>query len=798
MFLRLFNFTNSIAGSISLSEDEGDTDNNDVIDDDRPRNPLPGNRSRDTREHLVIPNEERVHDKQKSKSMEEVIDDLFKQTQCNIDSIYRNGLESMDIETYRSDTVTPDTCMKRLEEDLMRSPADRLRSPTDKKSTPTKTNNNTTKVVKNGPVEQMNNPEMANLLNEVSIWAHDRQQWLLEDSRLKPSEGNTRESTVASLSFEGKAIAEVSRSNGDNGKCSNWISDQRKLSDGSEVSKINGLLTGPKLFRSTSKSPRNVSFGSADKDMPNSKQSSDNHSVSKHSTRAETGRIGANKDIQILDMNTDSDVTSVFKSDDKSSVFPEPWTADMYTATSKCENDRSTLNDNLSELDEKVGFRARSPGSWLSSNGSCSNLMVNHVNPNSARDCFEVPRGKNETPEYFTATPDIITDSTNNVIRAGGKSHQILRQAPKVHTPFLGAEKFVVPVPTTPAIPNRPLHKNTQLKPISSLRTSNTKAELNHFPSLPGMRGASHSFMSARNMNEYENSLGGQVIRPFSEIPLTTTGSSSGVPQGPDASHPYIQAMMRPLSETTTNKRGGKIGMGPIMATQDRQTYARDIINAIEKQRLQPQQDAFHINIPTPVPEGTPDGEMDNSKPKPEPTKKRHKVFNNNLIRGGYNYDKHSRKNSQSFSERHNSGEPPQLTHSVSFQGGPSGTNPATTSVSDLSFSMRDSSAGYGNPISGDRHNPIPKQVYDQRLMNGNYMDFSQTQQTKPGNDCANVSRNNSLQTHSLGSSVQNYGTDGAQTSAANHQTAEKFRKMRSRRDQEMEWLMKDAAETEV
>ena len=801
----------TILGSISLSEDEGETDDNEVVEQDRPQNPMPGNRSRGDKLHaMVAPNEERGNNKPKSHSMEQVIDDMFQQTQYNIDTIYRHGLESMDIETYRSDTITPDTCMKRLEEELMRPSAgtdsQTKHKDVQKNAKNKKTNKEANTNGKTGKEANMNNEEMDNLLNEVSIWAVDRQKWLLEDSKITP-EPNTRESTTASPNFDGKAIAEVSRSNsGTKERCSNWVTDQdqRRPSEGSDALKINGLLTGPKLFRSTSKTP--LGFRESDKDRPLTKQSN------KSSTTTSNKAV---KDIQILDLNTDSDdVTSVLRTTDgKSDVFPEPWTADMYAGTSKCDNDRSTLNDDLSELDDKVGFRARGPGSWLSSNGSCSNLMIQRGNHDGTNDCFEIPRGVNGTPEYFTRTPDVIVENPN-VIQGGGKSHQILRQAPKVHTPFVGVDKFTVPVPTAPAIPSRPITKNTQLKPISSLRTTPREAEIKTFPSLPGMRGTSHSFMTSRNMNEFENSQGGQAMRPFSEIPLTTTDTgqrndnllmnNAGGPQGPDSSHPYIQAMMRPVSETITTKRGGKIGMGPIMATKDKQLYARDIINAIEKQRLQPQQDAFHVNIPTPVPEAFENGNSD-SEQNQEQTKKRHKVFTNSLIRGGYSYDKHSRRHtqdprgSQSFSELHNSGEPPQINHSMSFQGGP---NPATTSVSELTLSIRESSTGSGHGPAGPgfRHDPTPKQVQDMRHLNGNVNNYDQQIQhmTSRSYDGTNASRNNSLQTHTLGAQMTNYGHNNNQASAANHQTAAKFRKMRSRRDQEMDWLMKDAAETEV
>lgn len=778
----------------------GEIEDIEDIDNERPQNPMASRQSNDVRAH-AIPDEATKHCKRKTKSMEDVIDDLFKQTQSNIDMIYQNGLENIDMETFRSDTATPDTCMKRLEEDLLKpSNGARARMPL-----PTEGNGKGS----NGQNAPVGSPEMDSLLTEVSQWAQDRQQWLLADGKLK--ESNTRESSMTSATMEEKAIEKVSRSNANmKDRCSNWVHDQRQLSEEPETVKVGGILTGPKLFRSTARNPakRTVSFG--DSDDGETPRDSSNHSsvIRSEPTRVEVPSRRASSRLQILDLHNDNDdVISAVKSENNNGEgFPEPWSPDMYMSVSKCELDRSTLNDNLSELDEKVGFRARSPGSWLSSNGSCSNLMKEQ-DINDADDCFEVPRGINGTPDT-ARTPDLSVVAETNVVKATNvaKSHQILRQAPKVHTPFKGLDK--TPVPTTPAIPNRPLLKNTQLKPLS-LRSSPPKTAIDHFPALPGMKGTSHSFMTSRNMNNHDNTSVMSGNRPFSEIPLTTSDYSlnrsnngNGLPQGPDSSHPYIQAMMRPLSETTSQKRGGKIGMGPIMATKDKQTYARDIINAIEKQRLQPQQDAFHINIPTPVPENTQEEETQvesGSKTEEEPKKKRHKVFTNSLIRGGYSYDKHSRKdnrdsnpkNSQSFSGKHGSNEQAPLTYSQSFQ---TGSNPATASVSDLMFSMRDSVNGYGGNMTSAHNDTVPTQVYEHRYMNG-YQNSDSLQARNANMEPANVNRNNSLQTHSLGS---NYVKSDSSTNVGHHQTAEKFRKLRSRRDQEMEWLMKDAAETEV
>ncbi|XP_045163566.2 uncharacterized protein LOC123527902 isoform X2 [Mercenaria mercenaria] len=776
-------------GSISLSEEseEDEKEQNKAEDRERPQNPSP-NQKRDNTKPLVA----------KQQSMEEVIDDLFQQTQHNIDTIYKNGIESMDLETYRSDTMTPETYVKRFEEDLLKSQADEQSNEErtqHKSAVKEEEKGDTGKKQTHLHHYQPNdvaNPHMENLLSEVSIWAQDRQRWLLEDGDHVGNEASTRESTVASMTTDGRVIEHVTQTNKD--KCNEWVNEKFKPQTQNKInteSKANGILTGPKLFRSTSKNPvtNRVSFGEKSQSSP------------EKDLKSNTSNTG----LQIIDIGKETEDLNELPDLDTTGSCPAPWTSDMYTSTPRGDQqDRSTINDNFSELDEQFQFRARSPDSWLSSNGSCSNVLnKTSTSVKDANEGFDTP-----TPTKQIETPVKITAS--NV----GKSHQIMRITPKVHTPFRGLDRQVTPMPTEPnTIPSKPMLRNTQLKPLTVLRTAKSRGMIDNFPILPGYRGGN-------NMPEETNFAANQT-RPFSEIPLRTdmrgndrnssllAHSSSARETLEQQERSLAQTSLRPVSETMPPKRIDKIGVGPIMATKEKQMYARDVMNAMEKHRLQPQHGAFQDSVTTSTPPNEPLIEYDDVKEK-EPSRKRHKVFTNSLMTGGYNYDKHSRRKP---SEQQPEVKPSESGENVNFSTslGSKTNNPATRSVNDLSFSIRDNSNNPASPrYSQDRL------AQNQSTMNGNFPDtqtrlnranasqsfnIGNTQGTDKKRENKSQSFQNkytAVQSHGLGVSPS-HGLGLHTSSDVSHsQTANKFRQIRSRRDQEMEWLMKDAAETEV
>ncbi|XP_060584521.1 uncharacterized protein LOC132740601 isoform X2 [Ruditapes philippinarum] len=776
-------------GSISLSEGSEDDEPEQISPEERqrPQNPSPSQKRTDPKP-LVS----------KQPSMEEVIDDMFDQTAQNIDTIYKNGIESMDLETYRSDTMTPDTYMKKIEEDLLKSQADEH-----SKEEPIQNKH----IIKKNELKEAENerqqvhsykknddakPHLDNLLTEVSIWAQDRQRWLLEDGdNAAGKELSTRESTVNSMTTDGRIIEQVTKTNKD--KCNEWVTDKSNPESANKIiaeTKANGILTGPKLFRSSSRNQSSPRFEISDKNR---------------STPEKQPESGSRDNVlQIIDIGRETEDLKELPVSDTTGLYPEPWTSDMYTNTAKGDQeDRSTINDNLSELDQQYHFRARSPDSWLSSNGSCSNVLNKSelvaADRNEGFEMTPTPTRQIETPVKITATN-------------AGKSHQIMRLSPKVHAPFRGLDRQVTPMPVEPnPIPMKPILRNTQLKPLAVLRAAKQRNMIDTFPVLPGYKSSISSMPSDGNPAAYNS-------RPFSEIPLRTefsdgdrnssllVHSSSARESRDKLEYSISQTSLRPVSETIPQKRIDKIGVGPIMATKEKQMYARDVMNAMEKHRMQPQTGAFQENQPASSSE--PLIEYDDEKEK-EGGRKRHKVFTNNLMTGGYSYDKHSRRKP---SDKQPDVKPPETGDSVNFSPteAPRSKNPATRSINSLSFSMGENSGKTNSPRRGESYSQIHS------VANENFFDFqasprrsnvshsfstgaSEGAENKRGNKSQSFqNKYTAVQSHGLGISPSHGLGLQTSTNGAQSQTANKFRKMRSRRDQEMDWLMRDAAETEV
>lgn len=740
--------------------------------------------------------------------MEDVIDNIFQQTQQNIDTIYKNGLENMDLETYRSDTITPDTYMKRLEEDHLRSQPDEQasREPEPRNLKEGDKENGKCQIENQSLKNDATDPHLDNLLTEVSIWAQDRQKWLL-DGEQPGIDSNTRETTAVSMTTDGRAIEQVKQSNRD--KCNEWVNETSTTDTDCKTNsepKASGLLTGPKLFRSTSKTPtsQTMSFGMKSKCVDDTTQKQSKKSDG-GLTIVDLGKETVEEEHTLPDIDTDAH-------------YPEPWTSDMYTSTPLGgPMDRATVDDNLSELNDSYHFRARSPDSWLSSTGSCSNLINKTVTSISeVNDGFEM----SPTPTTEREAPVKITAS--NV----GKSHQIMRLTPKVHAPFRGLDRQVTPMPVEPnPIPTKPMLRNTQLKPLTLLRAAKQNGSIDTFPTLPG-RKSFGSYRSVNNPHDDSSDAAKRALRPFSEIPLRTEVSdndrnssllmhSSSVREARDyqAQTSVAQTTLRPVSETLPAKRIDKIGFGPIMATKEKQMYARDVMNAMEKHRLQPQNDAFLENASAPANE--PLIEYDDVEKEKETGRKRHTVFTNNLIRGGYSYDKHSRTR-PSENRKELKSENGENVHFIPNLGSKN-NNPATRSINDLSFDIRDS---VDNPQSPRySQNSLSQQ---QPLVNGNFPNIQANHKRSNVSQSFNVGSsqgadikrgqhsNTSQSFHNKYSSVQSHGLGispnhglglqdtYAPISGSQAQTASKFRQIRSRRDQEMDWLMRDAAETEV
>ncbi|KAL4221178.1 hypothetical protein ACF0H5_019442 [Mactra antiquata] len=799
-------------GSISLSEGSNPDEEIFAVTE-RPNNPSPGDGA-----DVINSSNKNNSSTTPKKTMETVIDDLFQQTQNNIDTIYRNGLETMDIESNRPETSTPETCMRRLEADLAVTQPDEesMNVKEDKLLEKNKVNRSESqKINQHHQVhsyqqKSVENSNLDSLLTEVSIWAKDRQTWLLDGGNDPKTEVSSRESTVVSTTTDGRVIEQVSMSNKD--KCNEWVGTENKgLNYSQSEPKSNRILTGPKLFRSALKTPteRRVSFDSKSGDLK--KNSSKKGPESRKIVLPTKKHFGG---VQIVDLNQENDNEMNEVSNlDILGPYPEPWTADMYASSTPLGDrlDRSTINDDISEPDERRRLNGRSPESWLSSNGSCSNLLSK--SNTTARD--------DDSFEFFNTTPlttprSNIDDNTVTVTATNvGKSHQIIRQTPKVHTPFSRSiERQAMPLRMNPnPIPTKPMLRNTQLKPLTVLRSVKPKNTIDAYHSLPGMK----QFIYDDPIQSLRNSLPDETMqvmhqtpRPFSEIPLrpdlrnndrnsNILAHSSSLREDLEQ-YGVAETVIRPVSETLPQKRTDKIGVGPIMATKSKQTYARDVINAMERQRHKNNQEAFAENDHSAVADSNTEGSSYSEKKEAESGKKRHKVFTNSLIRGGYSYDKHSRKNNSDTKQNE-----PNKNSQKEY-------NMAVTSVNDLEVDVHGrtehnawftakSSTPFPQQNSGDENfkseNQSANTVTVTRGNKSQSLKVTPTQNSELKRGPVTTSFQNKY------SVIQNHGlsvpivTNQATASSADN-TANKFRQIRSRRDQEMEWLMRDAAETEV
>lgn len=565
--------------------------------------------------------------------------------------------------------------------------------------------------------------------------------------------------------------------------------------------KPNGILTGPKLFRSTRTSitSRKVIFsdkGEADEldnetDCAATKKNMENSPIN----IAKSNNLLSEKGYESKDLISAESVLA-------------PWSEDMYNCKDDDDDkDRSTLNDSLPELDKKDPFRSRSPDSWLSSVCDYSTMLE-----------------KKDEPEREDHTDSFDNDNTSSpwggqpkkhiqVQRAAtepARSHQIIRQKPVIHAPFRNLEKhtFNFDAQYNPISPVMPLMRNTQLRPLPAQRPPRAahsfvdKPATKTLPSLTSLKSDNIFFKGSRNMNEFDAfNFGSQTQRPFSEIPVRPEIKAvDDYPAGAVGSP-------RPNSETIPTKRAEKIGMGQVMMTDsnvDRQRYARDIVKSLQKPKPETQ-NAF---------EEKPDENDLNNKPVKH---KRHTVFNNNLLTGGYKYDKHSRSRSGAKADFINLEKVPsndliasprqRYSNGVDFKESdtegsrtPKSVDLKSASVSELSLTLRE---GREDRLRQNGIDPRDQKIYHSLHSNDRFAEALKSQHMVglrlAGGDLTRTNLTTGIGGRSVG--VAN-GINGVTAEIPQpdslKQTADRLKKLRTRRDIEMEWLMKDAAETEV
>ena len=754
----------------------------------RPQNPSPTDRPDRTRQRTLSHDTEPDGAKKeaenttggKKKSMEQVIDALFQQTQNNLDTIYQNGLEQLEeIETYRAETATPETCMRRLEEQL-RETSDEESNPNtngafvNRKASVSSHKDNKTDQKSEATLAEGNEkleeyaPEMDGLLTEVSVWAKDRQTWLLSEGK---QENIRREDT--SVSFNDRVIDHVTKSNDD--RCTEWVESMKKeikKTSNNGDSKVSGILTGPKLFRSSSRQTyqRTVGFD-------------ENKTNQIHGQNEPTGQIHEfETSVKFSNNNMNRNGLLVGNAPNIVNLGSLPGFGRQSMQQGKNDednfslmycDDRSTIDDNLSDMEQPPNYPSRSPDSWISSIVSYPNRSDQNADNNS--DSFEgsVPhcqriRDKQASPAKRSAS-------------SPAKSHQIVRIAPKIYTPFRNIEKPKINKPFMSESKsfsgmNKPMIRNTQLRPLPASRPPRPMEMINQMSGLDTLSSNSFSGTSGRNVYRGSRNMLSDLDaripvadasqRPYSEIPMRATSLttydklnySNSLQNEPPA------YMLRPASETVPTKKLDRIGMGQVMATdstKERNKYARDVVNSFHKNRNHSQSAIDEIQ------EGKDEGQPTNNQ---ENKHKIHKVFNNSLLKGGYTYDTHSRTRSREHSVKSS------LQENQGSEQTESTGNMSSASTSQLQLSVADS-------FSNTNH------YTDKGITSSS----AGNQENINAGETALASGGKNVQNHLHGIS----GKEPVMNGDIN-KTAARFKLLRSRRDQEIEWLMKDAAETEV
>ena len=862
------------------------------------------------------------HDKRnKNASMEEVIDGLYLKTQKKLDDLYRNGIGNMD--TYRPESSIDEPDMNKFERDLFsmnesketnreqveHSEDKRDSNASDKRqendadakcqkglvsddlSKESAKNNNKYGAFVNCPGDENAEQRIDSLLNEVSIWAKDRENWLLGRTELGNKYDESKEHITLSQKvdfhngrrsradlmrlIDNEEIDRVRTSNEQ--RCNNWVDGKSNNPKCSQ--RTIDIITSPKLF-----SPRNTTNEVSEKTSDNNNSVNDNeitHSkifsprnglnipshlndIDKNVTGNDGHRVSvptkrtykgvavidysesAVKEENIPNHKTKNNPVSILS--DKHNehnktiingiVIPTP------TFDTETEDDRSTIDDNLSDLDRRVPYRARSPDSWLSSCGSPTNFLTK--------------RGTKESDlnDSFETVSSLTVDSANvhRVAEANSAETaiEVVRQNQQTHAPYRGLDRQGTPMPNdSQHLPlPKSVSRHTQLQPIisSSFKQEKTKTQVQRLNSLNGINSLTGLpsmvndgiLKGTRNLNDFELSMNIQS-RPFSEIPLTNSAplngisgnnrfiGNSGIYNGGNQNKSVAPDIVsvRPASETV--KRTDKVGMGHIMATdsnRDRNRYAKEIVHSMERQWQQPQK-AFPDKYATDI------------------NHKQDMSFLPQLLKGGYSYDKHSSQRLNSASEN--------------------------VAVNGLPLSPGDSNDSSSNDVKSQKPEVPPRYKYDNNTTESdvktsfkiskrdsqlsgeptkqrNNVNGGYTQPTKNGYtyDYSSLSRSKSKDNSESSSietlsprekimpkskrtdnvfdsqisdskvkdqvgrsrldatsfiSQKDLSTNNKTTEQISHgsvSTAEKFRNNRNRRNQEMQWLMKDAAETEV
>ena len=914
---------------------------------ERPQNPEPEIEA-DVRKYKGV----------KNRSVEEAIDGLYMQTQRNLDDIYHNGLGSID--GYRPESSIDEPDMTKFERDLFSTDhpkdsgvetesGDNENGETNvsfvkaHKKTGTKLHNAnvvSSHAVKESANQSVNmnkksdvnmnenaeNNHIDSLLNEVSVWAKDRENWLLGRTELDNKYTESKESiklshkvdfhndvrNVTDMSTGSDEIERVRASNeqrsnnwvdckGNNPKCSQRTIDiitSPKLfsprNSENNTTEMFNVITSPKVFspRASEKntdartdlvdnkddnekvfSPRNGLR------IPSQMKDSDKFVVPKEEQRVSKPSKRTHKGVAVFDYSVDTDNAKVhakvhdrndFRNTetnktvsllaDKSNEHNKTMINGIFIPTptfdTETEDDRSTIRDDLSdELDTKVPYRSRSPDSWLSSCGSPMNFIR------------RIESDDNDFDDSLVSVSSLTTDSTKvhrvAVANAPETANQIVRQNPKIHAPFRGLDREGTPMPNdSEYLPlPKPMPRNTQLQPIglgssfkqdpvitNPVQRLDSMSGINPLTGLPNIMNNS-VLKGTRNLNDFEINMN-LNSRPFSEIPLSNTeaphnnntrlAGNSFKYQGGYNQVPTEATDIRPASETLTAKRTDKVGMGQIMATdstRERNRYAKEIVTNMERQRQQPKK-AYSQNEVTTKQKGFSQAEQENHQnviPSTETnvskTKPNEVAFISQLLQGGYSYDKHSsrRLNSASGNGARNNSvkDPKEVKDTQGNINTESAQNRKSGVKTSVSASFKEASTTVKAPEDKKKLAKSEGAFSSTRLNGGYNYDYSNIPKGKGIDTDVDLHSSRKLATSNtsayefhvpsnktselinkpkggagISNSAQpNTNLNNKTTEQVAHgsvSTADKFRKMRNKRNQEMMWLMKDAAETEV
>ena len=845
--------------------------------------------------------------------MEEVIDGLYLKTQKKLDDIYHNGIDTL--ETYRPESSVDDPDMTKFERDLFgtEQPKDsgvETESSVDnadgnissqdehngsRKKTPytnavpmkvmNESAKNKTEVTKLQSDDKILNSEQNNvdsLLNEVSIWAKDRENWLLGRTELDDKyceskdkiklshkvdfHNDSRSKTDLVTNTDDDEIDRVRASNEQ--RCNNWVEGKGNTPRCSQ--RTIDIITSPKIF-SPKHNDSNTLNKAVDKDnhtdntddgpvkifsprnevsVPSRVTDTDKTVVNKEKIRAPIPSKRTHKGVMVYDYSDKEDEVKSTATSNNSKKKPVSILADKHnehnktiingiviptpTFDSETEDERSTICDDLSDLDRKVPYRARSPDSWLSSCGSPTNFMMRPGTDNDFNDSFET---------VSSLTADSVKVHRLAVASASEPVNQI-KQKPQIHAPHRGLDREGTPMPNDAQhLPLPKSMRNTQLQPlggssfrqernINSIQKLNSMNGINSLTGLPSMVNDG-VLKGTRNLNDFELSMNINT-RPFSEIPLSNSetihamnGNSRFIGNGKylggyqsNKQVPVDVVSARPASETVPVKRTDKVGTGHIMATdsnRERNRYAKEIVHSMERKRQQPQK-AFSQE------------ETSDKKPKQNEL-----GFVSQLLQGGYSYDKHSSRRLNSSSEtsvnsprerndwKTSQSHDPNVGYKFDNKSVPkssvsSSFKVETKTANEFKKSMKSNdmisprlNGGYNNTLPRtkgkgnsvfddiDALSPRDLETPDNKIK---VSDIPPPLPEKKRKNKSGISNVDSVEvTAQLNASQAKDVVRNRQTEQISHgsvSTAQKFRNMRNKRNQEMQWLMKDAAETEV